>query len=268
MLCKFFFWLYLFVCGTFAVVIPGLTESELSHLKDDPEVTDRLTIEVFHKVESKDESVGKITIALFGKTVPKTVLNFIKLNTGELGFGYGRSLFHRIIKDFVVQGGDFKGEDGTGGYSIYNKGVFDDENFVIKHNKKGRVSMANSDRNTNGAQFFLLTGNLSPHLDGHHVVFGQMILGFEVLDQMNNAETGEGDKPVDEWLFQFAGLQSTIDRHNGDMSIMATLGSLPSSEGVSGNRGYYLAFCVLFSVGGYFLLKFARRRRGITGFRS
>ncbi|KXS22226.1 CRE-CYN-7 protein [Gonapodya prolifera JEL478] len=156
---------------------------------------------VFFDITIGGAPAGRVVMELYADAVPRTAENFRALCTGEKGRGrLGKPLhfkgcaFHRVIKGFMIQGGDFTRGDGTGGESIYGE-TFQDENFKLKHTGPGILSMANAGPHTNGSQFFLCTVK-TDWLDGAHVVFGKVVEGLDVVSKVENQKTDGDDRPL------------------------------------------------------------------------
>jgi len=185
----------------------------------------------FLDIEIDGQPVGRIIVELYSDICPRTSDNFRALCTGEKGMGkvtekplyYKGTPFHRVVKDFMVQTGDFVHGNGSGGESIYG-GVFKDENFIVKHDKPYLLSMANRGKDTNGSQFFITTTS-TPHLDGLHVVFGHVLEGQSVVQLIERQKTSESSRPLTDVIIAGCGeliLQAKKHHHRKEKRKRST----------------------------------------------
>jgi len=189
---------YIIIVGIIALVVFVLSRQSVSFMPKPNEITSEpgtVTLEEATLADIKT-TLGTITIELFPDAAPKTVENFIKL--AESGF-YNGTKFHRVIKDFMIQGGDPNSKDddwandGTGGPGYAFEDEFNEHKVV-----RGVLAMANSGPNTNGSQFFVVTADATPWLDGKHTVFGRVVQGMEVIDKIESVATNKNDHPLED----------------------------------------------------------------------
>ncbi|GEQ68104.1 hypothetical protein JCM33374_g1771 [Metschnikowia sp. JCM 33374] len=207
-----------------------MTPEEFKHVHDDPEVTHFVTFDVtIYKSETDFEHLGKLKFALFGEHLPVTVANFLT-KTEQSTYGYPKSLLHRVVKNTIIQGG-YLWRAGYQDYTPVQYEKFPCENFDVLHNKAGRISLANTGGNTNGASFFISTGASTPFFDGKYVSFGQLINGFDVMNKINEVQLN-GETPVHEVVITEADYT--------DLSVPMVM----DFRTVTAEYSYFIYFCV------------------------
>lgn len=184
------------------VISPIIKQENSPSSEMDDEIPPQITLKnnPYFEIAIDGKKRGRVVFELFDKELPITCKNFRQLCAANILDpdnkipSYQGSIFHRVIKDFMIQGGDFTNFDGTGGISIYGDN-FADESFEFEHNQMGLLSMANRGPNTNGSQFFILLDK-APHLDNKHVVFGIILVGFDIIKEIETIECDSNDKPL------------------------------------------------------------------------
>jgi peptidyl-prolyl cis-trans isomerase B (cyclophilin B) len=199
----YYAWQYFFKKPNLPAILPPSSEDYNPIIEEmanpDPISYEDTTANAYFDINIGNEYAGRVTMQLFDDEVPKTCKNFRYLCSqnifNEENPTYENTIFHRVIKDFMIQGGDITNGDGTGGYSIYGE-KFEDENFNLTHNQPGLLSMANAGPDTNNSQFFI-TLKETPWLDNKHVVFGIVISGFDIIKKIEAIPTDDNDVPVE-----------------------------------------------------------------------
>lgn len=256
------YFLLISLVAALALKKPQLSDSQLAYLGDDPAVTHLVTFQIASGTAGSEgpKLVGSLELALFGELLPITTDNFVKLANNSLSYGYKNVLFHRIIENFMIQGGDWENGDGTGGRSAFATSKFNDENFIVHHDKLGRLSMANAGPNTNGAQFFITTNSDCSWLDGKHVVFGQLVGGFDTLAKLNAVKTNPQSRPIED-VFA-AEVQTTRIRDPRNVHLDYALDS--AAAPAVGWTYFLFAFCIILVLGSLYYVKMDYRRQYIT----